>query len=82
MSDCDSDNNLTSPIIFGLAAQLRGIGVVGQFYYFMHYICSQISNFKAADMRLTILSYTRSVLPAMIIGFYIVAKLMVYFFVK
>ena len=61
----------TSPIVLGLSAQLRGIGVVGPIYFFMHYICSQISNFKAPDMRLTDLSYTRSVLPAMIIGFYI-----------
>ena len=37
----------------------------------MHYICTQVSNFKASDMRLTDLSYTRSVLPAMIIGYYI-----------
>jgi hypothetical protein len=33
----------------------------------MHYTCSQIANFKASDMRLTGLSYTRSVLPAMIV---------------
>ena len=66
-SGCDSDNNITSPIIFSLAAQLGGIGVVGQFYYFMHYI----SNFKASDMRLTDLSYTRSVLPARIVSYYV-----------
>jgi hypothetical protein len=57
--------------VFGLAAQPRGIGIVGQFYYFMHYTCAQISNFQASDMRLTDLSYTYSVLPTMVISYYI-----------
>ncbi len=64
-------NNENRPILFGLAAQLKGIGVVGQAYYFLHYASAQISNFKATDMRLTDMAYTPTVLPSMIIGFYV-----------
>lgn len=61
----------TSPVLSGLAAQLLGIGVVGPIYFFVHYVCTQISNFQASDMRLTDLAYTRSILPVMIAGYYI-----------
>jgi hypothetical protein len=60
---------LTShPIIFGPAGQFRDIAVVGQLYYFLHYIYAQISNIEASDMRLNGLSYTHSILPTMIIS--------------
>jgi hypothetical protein len=44
---------------------------VGQLYYFLHYTSSQISNFKASDMRLTDLSYTTTILPTMTLTFYL-----------
>ncbi len=54
-----------------MAAQFVGIGVVGPIYFALHYIASQIANFKALDLRLTNLAYTRTVLPVMIVSFYI-----------
>lgn len=47
-----------------------GIGAVMPFYYFLHYITTPIANHKAADMRLTDLSHTRSILPVMALGYY------------
>ncbi|KAJ9635448.1 hypothetical protein H2201_003110 [Coniosporium apollinis] len=60
-----------NPTLIGLAAQLLGIGVVGPVYFFIHYLCAQISNFQASDMRLTDLAYTRSILPVMVAGYYV-----------
>jgi hypothetical protein len=49
---------------------LHGIGVVVPFYYFVHYILTPISAFKAADMRLTDMAYTTTVLPVMLVTYY------------
>ena len=49
---------------------MHGIGFVLPIFYFFHYIMTPIANFKAADMRLTDLSYTLSVLPVMAVTYY------------
>ncbi|KAK4466004.1 hypothetical protein QBC42DRAFT_103460 [Cladorrhinum samala] len=59
------------PVIFALAGQFVGVGVVSPLYYFLHYVLVPIENFKASDMRLTSTSYTRSVLPATAAAYYI-----------
>jgi hypothetical protein len=48
-----------------------GIGVVGPVYFALHYISARIANFKALDHRLTNLAYTRTVLPVLVVAFYI-----------
>jgi len=66
-------NSFTSarfPLIFGLAAQLRGIGVVGPIYFFLHYISSQAPNVGTSEKQLTNRAYTRTLFPAMILGYY------------
>lgn len=49
---------------------MHGIGFVLPFYYWLHYATTPIANFKAADLRLTDLSYTLTVLPVMAIVYY------------
>ena len=51
-------------------ASFRGIGVIMPFYYFLHYVMSPVANFNAADKRLTDIAYTVSILPVMLVGFY------------
>jgi hypothetical protein len=51
--------------------QFFGVGVVMAVYCFIHYIQSPVENFRARDLRLTDMSYTVSVLPAMIVAHYI-----------
>lgn len=52
-------------------AQLFGFGVVGPVYFGLHYVASQIANFKASDHRLTDLAYTRTILPVLVVAFYV-----------
>ncbi|KAF4334071.1 FAD NAD(P)-binding domain protein [Fusarium beomiforme] len=59
------------PSLFTLLGQIRGIGVISPLYYALHYISSPIENFKATDMRLTRMNNTLSILPAMILTYYI-----------
>jgi hypothetical protein len=47
------------------------IGATGPIFYFLHYIFSPIENFAALDMRLTDLLYTKSILPSMVLGYYL-----------
>ncbi|OCL15440.1 hypothetical protein AOQ84DRAFT_419296 [Glonium stellatum] len=58
------------PLSFGLAAQLRGIGVVGPSYFFLHYISSQLPSVGSSEKHLVRPAYTRTLFPAMILGFY------------
>ena len=58
-------------MIFGLAAQMLGIGVVGPLYYFFHYVFSPLEIYMAPDGRSTSLAYTRTVLPAMALAYYV-----------
>lgn len=59
------------PLIFTLASQFLGVGVISPLYYLQHYALTPIENFKASDMRLTRIAYTKSVLPAVILAYYI-----------
>ena len=49
---------------------MHGIGFVLPVFFFFHYITTPIANFKSADIRLTDLSYTLSVLPVMAVTYY------------
>lgn len=56
-------------MIFGMAS-FRGIGAIMPVYYFLHFVFCPVQKFNAADLRLTDLAYTISILPMMLIGFY------------
>jgi hypothetical protein len=60
-----------SPFLFGWVAQFYGIGVVGPVYFGLHYLSAQIANFRALDQRLTNMAYTSTVLPVLVVGFYL-----------
>ncbi|KAH6633730.1 FAD binding domain protein [Boeremia exigua] len=59
------------PIILGYNMQFFGIGVLMALWCFVHYIQTPIENFRARDLRLTDLSYTASVLPVMLLTYYL-----------
>lgn len=60
-----------SPTFIAFAAQLCGIGRVIPIYFYLHYVFSPIESFRSTDMRLTRVSYTRSILPILLLGYYI-----------
>ncbi|KAF2104522.1 FAD/NAD(P)-binding domain-containing protein [Rhizodiscina lignyota] len=62
---------LRIPVLFALAAQYLGAGFVFQLYYFFAYAMSPLRKYNAADNRLTDLQYTKTVLPAVVLGFYL-----------
>ncbi|KAK0652570.1 hypothetical protein B0T16DRAFT_346949 [Cercophora newfieldiana] len=67
-------NNFTLsqlPLLFALSSQFIGVAVISPIYYLLHYINAPIANFKASDMRLTRVAYTKSILPATILTYYI-----------
>lgn len=47
------------------------MGVVSPLYYILHYSFTPIDKFKATDMRLTRISYTKAVLPTLILAYYV-----------
>lgn len=59
------------PLIFGYNVQFFSVGVLMGGWCFLTYIQSPIENFRARDMRLTDLSYTATVLPVMLLTFYL-----------
>ncbi|KAL3450548.1 hypothetical protein BJX65DRAFT_305383 [Aspergillus insuetus] len=56
-------------LLWGLF-NLKGIAIFVPMYYFAHYIFSPMSAFGARDMRLTDTSYTRTILPALLLAHY------------
>jgi hypothetical protein len=59
------------PVILGYNMQFFGIGVLMALWCLVHYIQTPIENFRARDMRLTDLSYTASVLPVILLTYYV-----------
>lgn len=59
----------TSALLWGMF-NLHGIGVFAPIYNFTHYILTPLSSFKASDMRLTDLTYTKTILPIMGLVYY------------
>ncbi|KAK3363197.1 FAD binding domain protein [Lasiosphaeria hispida] len=59
------------PLFFALIAQFVSIAAVSPLYYLLHYLLSPIEKFKATDMRLTRINYTKSVLPALMLAYYL-----------
>ncbi|KAF3480348.1 uncharacterized protein GIQ15_05695 [Arthroderma uncinatum] len=58
-------------LFFGTASQFVGAGAMLSLYFFIYSTSVPIARFKARDMRLTDLSYTRSILPVMILAYYV-----------
>ncbi|KAF2144829.1 uncharacterized protein K452DRAFT_306590 [Aplosporella prunicola CBS 121167] len=58
------------PILFGMASLCK-VGAVMPIYFFIHYVFTPIEAFSMLDKRLTDMRYTASVLPVMILIYYI-----------
>ncbi|KAL1304847.1 hypothetical protein AAFC00_003772 [Neodothiora populina] len=59
------------PIHILIPAQLAGIGSVIPFYCYLHYISNPVAAFMATDKRLTNVSYSLAVLPAIFLTYYL-----------
>ncbi|KID64203.1 FAD-dependent monooxygenase andE [Metarhizium brunneum] len=62
---------LALPLLFGMGCQLAPAETFLSLYFFTYAALVPISRFKAGDLRLTDLSYTRSVLPATLLCYYL-----------
>ena len=54
-------------VLFGIASQRYGFGVIGPLYLFLHYIQSPLSIFAAFDQRLVNVAAARTALPALVL---------------
>ncbi|KAI5203694.1 FAD/NAD(P)-binding domain-containing protein [Aureobasidium subglaciale] len=68
---CNALMPVQLPSLFAFFAQMKGVGLVAPLYYFLHWVLTPIDSFKATDMRLTRLNYTRSILPSLLMFYYL-----------
>jgi hypothetical protein len=68
--------NLHRPFLFTLGCQLLGIGIVSPIYYFLYYVLTPMEKFKTSDMRLGRMNFALSVLPTLLLAYYIPVYLM------
>ncbi|THY17079.1 FAD/NAD(P)-binding domain-containing protein [Aureobasidium pullulans] len=68
---CNALMPVQLPSLFAFFAQSRGVGIVAPLYYFLHWVMTPIDSFKATDMRLTRLNYTRAILPSLFMVYYL-----------
>lgn len=52
--------------VFASLSNIFGPGLIAPIFYSFHYLSSAIENFAPADMRLTNVAYTRTILPMML----------------
>jgi hypothetical protein len=64
------------PFLFILSSQLLGIGIVSPIYYFLYYVSTPMEKFKSGDMRLGRNNFAFSLLPTLILAYYIPVYLM------
>lgn len=61
-------NLISVPLIYGIAFQFLGIGVVGPIWFCLHYIQSPVHNFAARDWRMINVAASKTALIAILIG--------------
>lgn len=59
------------PFITCMLGQFRGVGVLAPLYFYLLHISTPIEAFKATDMRLTNIAYTTSILPILLLTYYL-----------
>ena len=59
----------TFPILYGMAFQMFGIGIVGPIWFFIHYVQSPLADYAAKDWRLVNVAAAKTVLLAIIVTF-------------
>ncbi|KAK4652081.1 hypothetical protein QC762_000120 [Podospora pseudocomata] len=60
---------LQLPNLFLTLCQLMGVGIIGPFYLYLHYILSPIESFAARDKRLTNTRWSYTALPAILLAY-------------
>lgn len=55
------------PVLFGVAFQLKGIGVVGPLWFFLHSVQSPLSNYPALDWRMVNVAAAKTALVAVLV---------------
>lgn len=60
---------ITLPLIFGIAFQLYGIGVVGPVFFFLHYVQSPMAHFASLDWRLVNVAAAKTATVAIAFSF-------------
>ncbi|THW08584.1 FAD/NAD(P)-binding domain-containing protein [Aureobasidium pullulans] len=68
---CNALMPVQLPSLFAFLAQSKGVGIVAPLYSFLHWVMTPIDSFKATDMRLTRLNYTRAILPSLLTVYYL-----------
>ncbi|THV96163.1 FAD/NAD(P)-binding domain-containing protein, partial [Aureobasidium pullulans] len=68
---CNALMPVQLPSLFAFFAQSKGVGIVAPLYFFLHWVMTPIDSFKATDMRLTRLNYTRAILPSLLTVYYL-----------
>ncbi|CZS93253.1 uncharacterized protein RAG0_03624 [Rhynchosporium agropyri] len=66
------------PVVFLLAAQLYGIGVVAPIYFFLHYVQIPSTKFHAADNRHVPIHLVKAILPTLLLG-YVATTIVMYY---
>lgn len=60
---------ISFPALFGIAFQMRGIGVVGPLFFFLHYVQSPLADYTALDWRLVNVAAARTALISLLLVF-------------
>jgi hypothetical protein len=58
---------ISLPLLFGVAFQLFGIGVVGPVYFFLHYLQSPLRDYAALDWRMVNVAAAKTALTAVVL---------------
>jgi hypothetical protein len=56
-------------VIWGIAMQIFGGGVIAPLYFFLHYVYSPVSVFAASDQRLITMGHAKTALLALVLGY-------------
>lgn len=67
---------ISLPLIYGIAFQILGIGVVGPIWFFLHYVQSSLRNAAAPDLRMIDTAASKTALVAILTGLTIPSLLM------
>jgi hypothetical protein len=60
---------ISFPVLFGIAFQIFGIGVIGPLFFFLHYVRSPLADYTALDWRLVNVAAARTAPIAIIFAF-------------
>jgi hypothetical protein len=60
---------MNRPTVLGVAYQAKGLGYIAPIWFFLHYVQSPVSNYYAADQRLTKVNAVKTIIPTIALTF-------------